>query len=165
MKKDSGFCHKSESFFVITYVGAKASGVSCFLMKLGLLKKLLAACLCLTLFLSTPIHSYATESEMSASPRYTYISDYHMSLSVSDATAHIYADLTSKDFSQNCYIKCNLEKLMGTYWMQMKSFETNGIGGIAMGVDHPIDRGTYRVMGTFRINNEIQTAYTGNKTY
>ncbi len=134
-------------------------------MKLNLLKKLLAACLCLILFLSTPIHSYAAEAETSVNPRFTYISNYCMSLTAENGTASIYADLTSKDSSLNCYIKCNLEKLMGTYWMQMKSFESNGIGSTAFGVYHPIDRGTYRVMGTFRINNEIQTAYTGNQTY
>ena len=129
------------------------------------MKKLLAASLCMIIFLSTPINSYASEVRVTANPRFTYISEYAMSLTAENGNASIYAYLGSKDSSLNCYIKCNLEKLMGTYWMQMKSFESNGIGATAFGVNHPIDRGTYRVMGTFRINNEIQTAYTGNQTY
>ena len=88
-----------------------------------------------------------------------------MSLTAENGNAHIIATLTSKDSSLDCYIKCNLEKLTGTYWVQMKSFETTHRAGATLIADHSIDRGTYRVMGTFRINNEIQTAYTGNKTY
>ena len=129
------------------------------------MKKLLAASLCMIIFLSTPINSYASEVRVTANPRFTYISQYTMSLSAREGTAHIYADLISKDSSLNCYVKCNLEKLMGTYWMQMKSFEANRVGAVGLIADHSIDRGTYRVMGTFRINNEIQTAYTGNETY
>ena len=129
------------------------------------MKKLLAASLCMIIFLSTPINSYASEVRVTANPRFTYISQYSMYLTVANGTASITATLSSKDSSQNCYVKCNLEKLMGTYWMQMKSFEANRVGAVGLSADHPIDRGTYRVMGTFRINNEIQTAYTGNKTY
>ena len=54
---------------------------------------------------------------------------------------------------------------MGTYWMQMKSFEANRTGTVVLSASHPIDRGTYRVMGNFRCNTETQTAYTGNDTY
>lgn len=134
-------------------------------MKQNLLKKLLAACLCLTLFLSTPIHSYAAEGETTVSPRFTYISQYTLSLSGNNGNAHIAATLISKDSSVNCYIKCNLEKLMGTYWVQMKSFETSRVSSATLIADHPVDSGTYRVMGTFRCSTETQTAYTGNKTY
>ena len=88
-----------------------------------------------------------------------------MSLTAENGNAHIFATLTSKDSSLDCYIKCNLEKLMGSYWMQIKSFETTQRASATLIADHGIDRGTYRVMGTFRIVNETQTAYTGNKTY
>ena len=54
---------------------------------------------------------------------------------------------------------------MGSYWMQIKSFENTNRAAVTLVADHSIDRGTYRVMGTFRIVNETQTAYTGNKTY
>ena len=129
------------------------------------MKKLLAASLCMIIFLSTPINSYASEVRVTANPRFTYIAQYAMSLKAENGTANISASLISKDSSQNCYIKCNLEKLMGTYWMQMKSFESSRVSLATLSASHPIDRGTYRVMGTFRINNEIQTAYTGNQTY
>ena len=133
-------------------------------MKANLFKKLVAVALCFVLFLGTSMNTYASE-ETNVVPRYTYISDLAMSLSVGNGNAHITADLTSKDSSLDCYIKCNLEKLTGSYWVQMKSFETTRRATVLLVADHPIDRGTYRVMGTFRINNEIQTAYTGNKTY
>ena len=133
-------------------------------MKANLFKKLVAVALCFVLFLGTSINTYASE-ETSVVPRYTYISDLAMSLSVGNGNAHIVADLTSKDSSLDCYIKCNLEKLTGSYWVQMKSFEKTSRGLAVLIADHPISSGTYRVMGTFRINNEIQTAYTGNKTY
>lgn len=133
-------------------------------MKANLFKKLVAVALCFVLFLGTSVNTYASE-ETNVVPRYTYISDLAMSLSVENGNAHIVADLTSKDSSLDCYIKCNLEKLTGSYWVQMKSFETTNRSAAVLIADHSIDRGTYRVMGTFRINNEIQTAYTGNKTY
>lgn len=134
-------------------------------MKVKILKKLVAVALCSVLFLSTSINIYASEAEANVVPRYSYISDYMMSLTTENGNAHIFSTLTSKDSSLDCYIKCNLEKLMGSYWMQIKSFEQTTRGLATLVADHPIDRGTYRVMGTFRINNEIQTAYTGNKTY
>lgn len=133
-------------------------------MKVNFLKKLVAICLCSILFLGTSMNTYASE-ETNVVPRYTYIDNLSMSLSVGSGNAHIAADLVSKDSSQVCYIKCNLEKLTGSYWMQLKSFEASHVAGVTLIADHSIDRGTYRVMGTFRINNEIQTAYTGNKTY
>ena len=133
-------------------------------MKANLFKKLVAVALCFVLFLGTSVNTYASE-ETNVVPRYTYIYDYAMSLSINNGNAHIVADLTSKDSSLDCYIKCNLEKLTGSYWVQMKSFETTNRSAAVLIADHSIDRGTYRVMGTFRINNEIQTAYTGNKTY
>ena len=133
-------------------------------MKAVLFKKLVAVALCFVLFLGTSLNTYASE-EISVVPRYTYISNYAMSFTAENGNAHIFADLVSKDSSQVCYIKCNIEKLMGSYWMQIKSFEASHVAGVTLVADHPIDRGTYRVMGTFRINNEIQTAYTGNETY
>ena len=133
-------------------------------MKANLFKKLVAVALCFVLFLGTSMNTYASE-ETSVVPKYTYISNLAMSLSVGNGNAHINADLTSKDSSLDCYIKCNLEKLTGSYWVQMKSFEKTNRGMATLVADHSIDRGTYRVMGTFRINNEIQTAYTGNETY
>ena len=134
-------------------------------MKANLFTKLVAVALCFVLFLGTSMNTYASEAENSVVPRFTYIYNYTMSLSTDNGNAHVVATLTSKDFSLDCYIKCNLEKLVGSYWMQMKSFEQTTKGSATLIGDHPIDRGTYRVMGTFRINNEIQTAYTGNKTY
>ena len=50
-------------------------------------KKLLAVGLCLVLFLSTPIHSYATESEATVSPRFSYIATYSLSLSFNNDSA------------------------------------------------------------------------------
>ena len=133
-------------------------------MKANLMKKLVAVALCFVLFLGTSVNTYASE-EINVVPRYTYISNLAMSLTAENGNAHIFATLTSKDSSLDCYIKCNLEKLTGSYWVQMKSFEQTSKGLAVLIADHPISRGTYRVMGTFRINNEIQTAYTGNETY
>lgn len=136
-------------------------------MKSNLLKKLLAVGLCLSIFFGTSINSYAAEkSSNTVSPRFTYIFTYTLSLDAQNGNAHIIASLTNKDKDGECYIKCNLEKLTGsTYWMQMKSFESTGIGSTSLSADHGIDRGTYRVMGVFRCNTETQTGYTGNQTY
>ena len=54
---------------------------------------------------------------------------------------------------------------MGSYWMQIQSFSKTGDDVVVLSADYPVDRGTYRVMGTFRCNNETQTAYSGNYTY
>lgn len=134
-------------------------------MKVNFLKKLVAVTLCAIIFMGTSVNTYASEEGTSVSPRYTYIDNFSMSLSTNNGNAHIVADLVSKDSSVNSYIKCNLEKLTGTYWMQMKSFEASGTGWATLIADHDIDRGTYRVMGTFKCHTETQTAYTGNKTY
>lgn len=136
-------------------------------MNLSLFKRILAAGLCLSIICGTSMTSNAAESNgYAASPRYTYISSYFLSLNVGDGNACITADLISKDKDAECYIKCNLEKLTGsTYWMQMKSFSSTGTGATVLSVNHDIDRGTYRVMGVFRCNTETQTGYTGNQTY
>ena len=134
-------------------------------MKVNFLKKLVAVTLCAVIFLGTSVNSYASEIETQVAPRYTYIDSLAMSLSINNGNAHIVADLISKDSSKDCYIKCNLEKLTGSYWMQIKSFEKTNRASATLIADHSIDRGTYRVMGTFRLVNETQTAYTGNKTY
>ena len=134
-------------------------------MKVNFLKKLVAVTLCAVIFMGTSVNSYASEESTSVSSRYTYIDNFTMSLSTDNGNAHIVANIVSKDSSKDCYIKCNLEKLTGSYWMQMKSFEATGRAAATLIADHSIDRGTYRVMGTFRIVNETQTAYTGNKTY
>ena len=127
----------------------------------------MAVALSLTMFLGTSTNCYAQEvSVRSTSPRFTYISSYYLSLNAENGNAHIIADLSSKDYTVECYIKCNLEKLTGsTYWMQIKSFDKRNTGAVNLVVDYPIERGTYRVMGTFRCNTETQTAYTGNDTY
>ena len=164
-EKDFDFCHKSESFFVINYVGALKSIAFSKMKRVNFLKKVMAVALSLTIFFGTSMNSYASEVRV-ANPRFTYIDSYFMSLSAENGYASIAASLASKQTGADCYIKCNLEKLTGsTYWMQMKSFESRGTSITALSVDYPIERGTYRVMGTFRCNTETQTAYTGNDTY
>ena len=120
--------------------------------------------MCLTMFLNMGAMAFAEENT-SIQPRYTYISDYSLSLYVSDGNAHISADLDGKTGTTESYIKCNLEKLTGSYWMQIQSFSKTGVNSITLSADYPVGRGTYRVMGTFRCNNETQTAYSGNFTY
>ena len=120
--------------------------------------------MCLTMFLNMGAMAFAQENS-AVQPRYTYISDYGLSLDVINGNAHIYADLTGKTGTTECYIKCNLEKLMGSYWMQIQSFSKTGDNAVVLSADYPVGRGTYRVMGTFRCNNETQTAYSGNYTY
>ena len=133
--------------------------------RVNFLKKVMAVALSLTIFFGTSMNSYASEVRV-ANPRFTYIDSYVLSLKAENGNASIFADLISKQAGADCYIKCNLEKLTGsTYWMQMKSFESRGITATTLVANYPIERGTYRVMGTFRCNTETQTAYTGNDTY
>lgn len=108
--------------------------------------------------------AFAQENS-SIQPKYTYIMDFSLALTVENGNAHISADLDGKTGTTEAYIKCNLEKLTGTYWMQIQSFSETGVNSIALAADYPVGRGTYRVMGTFRCNNETQTAYSGNVTY
>lgn len=150
-----------EFHFVILYVGARNV---CSFLKAKNMKKLFAICLCLTLFFNMGATAFASEGRV-IQPRYTYILDYALSLNVADGNAHISADLDGKPGTTESYIKCNLEKLMGSYWMQLKSFENYGDTGTYLYADYPVTRGTYRVMGTFRCNNETQTAYSGNFVY
>lgn len=150
-----------EIYFVILYVGARNV---CSFLKAKNMKKLFAICLCLTLFFNMGTTAFASEGRV-IQPRYTYILNYGLSLNITDGTAHISADLDGKPGTTESYIKCNLEKLMGSYWMQMKSFEEYGTNAVWLSAYHQVDRGTYRVMGTFRCNNETQTAYSGNFVY
>lgn len=116
------------------------------------------------MFLNTGVMAFAQENT-SIQPRYTYISDLNLSLTISNGNAHISADLDGKTGTTESYIKCNLEKLTGTYWMQIQSFSSTGDISTVLVADYPVGRGTYRVMGTFRCNDETQTAYSGNCTY
>lgn len=150
-----------EFYFVILYVGARNV---CSFLKAKNMKKLFAICLCLTLFFNMGATAFASEGRV-IQPRYTFIANYGLSLNINDGTAHISADLDGKTGTTEAYIKCNLEKLMGSYWMQMKSFEEYGTDTVWLSAYHKVDRGTYRVMGTFRCNNETQTAYSGNFVY
>lgn len=136
----------------------------CSFLKRKWMKKLFALCMCLTMFLNTGVLSFAEENT-SIQPRYTYISNYSLSLTVENDNAHISADLDGKPGTTESYIKCNLEKLTGSYWMQIQSFSSTGTYATVLSADYPVGRGTYRVMGTFRCNNETQTAYSGNFTY
>ena len=120
--------------------------------------------MCLTMFLNMGAMAFAQENT-TIQPRYTYIMDYGLSLDIENGNAHIYADLNGKTGTTESYIKCNLEKLTGSYWMQIQSFSKTGDDAVVLSADYPVDRGTYRVMGTFRCNNETQTAYSGNWTY
>lgn len=160
LQKIPVLCHKPEFSFVIIYVGAK----NLLIMKNKWMRKLFALCMCLTVFFNSGVMAFASESP-SVMPRYTYIQNYSLSLYVADDNAHINAKLTGKSGVTESYIKCNLEKLMGSYWMQLKSFSTTDTDFAALIVDYPVDRGTYRVMGIFRCNTETQTAYSGNYTY
>lgn len=136
-------------------------------MKSKIFMKVLALCVCLTFFCSTPVTSYALEaSSGTINPRFTYISYYSLNLTAENGNAHINAELNGKSGVTESYIKCNLEKLTGsTYWMQIKSFSKTGTRGVTMIEDYAITPGTYRVMGTFRCNTETQTAYSANRTY
>ena len=136
-------------------------------MKSKIFMKVLALCVCLTFFCSSPVTSYALEaSNGSISPRFTYISYYRLELTIDNGNARIVGELNGKSDVTESYIKCNLEKLTGsTYWMQIKSFSKTGTKGVTLIEYYPVERGTYRVMGTFRCNTETQTAYSPNQTY
>ena len=120
--------------------------------------------MCFAMFLNTGVMAFAQENSY-IQPRYTYIMDFSLSLNIANDNAHISADLNGKTGTTESYIKCNLEKLTGTYWMQIQSFSSTGDIATVLVADYPVGRGTYRVMGTFRCNNETQTAYSGNWTY
>ena len=116
--------------------------------------------------MSMPMQSFAQEiSSYSVNPRFTYISYYRLYFNAENGNAHIEADLQGKSDVTYTYIKCNLEKLTGTYWMQMKSFSATGYDSTELYVDYPIEKGTYRVMTTFKCNTEVQTVYSQNDTY
>ena len=66
-------------------------------MKSKIFMKVLALCVCLTFFCSTPVTSYALEANNgSISPRFTYISYYALELTVNNGNAHIIAELNGK---------------------------------------------------------------------
>ncbi len=130
-----------------------------------ILKRLLAVSLCAIVFFSTPVSSYAAEDNEGIMPAYTRIMYHYIYLSVGDGNAHIVADLEGRFDVTETYAKCNLEKLMGTYWMQIKSFSKTGTQYVNFEEYYPIDRGTYRVMGTYRCDTETITVYSTNETY
>ena len=122
--------------------------------------------MCLAVFMNTPVMAYAQEAESTnVTPRYSCISSYKVELSISSGTASISANLSGYSNVTDSYIKCNLEKLMGSYWMQLKSFTASGVTSASLSKSYSVDAGTYRVMGTFRCNTETITAYSSNVTY
>ena len=60
-----------------------------------------------------------------------------------------------------------LAKIMNVPFVtiDITSFSETGYKSVVLIEDYPIEKGTYRVMGTFRCNTETQTAYSPNQTY
>ena len=134
--------------------------------KVRLLAKFVAVCLCCAMFVNTPMNAYAMEADNTyVTPRYASVSDYSLSLSVASGNAHISANLNGKSGVSESYIKCNLEKLSGSYWVQLQSFSSTGTSSTSLSADYGVEKGTYRVMGTFRCDSETITAYSANQTY
>lgn len=136
--------------------------------KVKYLMKLLAVCMCMAIFANTPITSYAAVADGSdvANPCTTYIFSHSVSLDVSTGTANVSGSVTGVPGVTQSYVKCNLEKLMGSYWMQLKSWDNSASGNHAsVSGSLPIDAGMYRVMLTAKCNTETKTAYSLNKTY
>ncbi len=131
--------------------------------------KLMAVCLCMAIFANTPIVSYAANADDGnlVSPCYTYIYSTGVGLVISpEGVATITATVNGYPGVTESYVKCNLEKLMGSYWMQIKSFEDRQAGTYAgLSKTHQVDAGMYRVMLTAKCNNETATVYTSNQTY
>lgn len=113
-----------------------------------------------------PMQSFAQEAEgASVNPRFTYIADYTLDFRISDGNACINADLLGNTDVTSCNIKCNLEKLTGSYWMQMKSFSASGTRYANLNTSYGVSSGMYRVMAVFKCNTETQTVYSPNVTY
>lgn len=135
-------------------------------MRSRILKKILSVSICLILFFAMPIQSFAQEAEeYSVTPRLKYIMFYTQSITVSNGTANIDASLEAISNSSSCSIKCNLEKLVGTYWLQLDSFWANGTGHASLNEDYSVSYGTYRVHAFHTCETETQSAYTSNVTY
>lgn len=154
-----------EIFFVIYYVGVFEEEL---MTKIKTISKLLAVCMCMAIFANTPIVSYAAVADGSdvANPCATYIIAHSVGLDVSTGTANVSGSVTGVAGVTESYVKCNLEKLMGSYWMQLKSWD-NTVAGTFASVSGSlgIGEGMYRVMLTARCNTETKTAYSSNKTY
>ena len=113
-----------------------------------------------------PMQSFAQEAEgASVNPRFTYISDYTLDFNVSGGNAVISASLHGNADVTSCNIKCNLEKLTGSYWMQIKSFSSSGTRYAYLDTSYGVSSGMYRVMAVFKCNTETQTVYSANVTY
>ncbi len=154
-----------EIFFVIYNVGVFEEQL---MTKFKNLIKLLAVCMCMTIFANTPIISYAAVADGSdvANPCASYILNHSVGLDVSTGTANVSGSVTGIPSVTESYVKCNLEKLMGSYWMQLKSWSNSASGNSAsVSGSLTIDAGMYRVMLTAKCNTETKTAYSLNKTY
>lgn len=130
--------------------------------------KLLAVSMCMAIFVNTPIVSFAAtaDGENVAVPYLTYITSYDVSLNFSNGNALVSGSVTGKSGVTKSIVICNLEKLVGSYWLQVQSFTDTKAGSSAsVSGSYPVDAGTYRVYGSFTCNNEIRTAYTANKSY
>lgn len=112
------------------------------------------------------MNAYAMEADNTyVTPRYASVSNYSLGLTVASGNAHISATLDGKSGVSESYIKCNLEKLSGSYWVQLQSFSSTGTSSTSLSADYGVEKGTYRVMGTFRCDSETITAYSANQTY
>lgn len=128
------------------------------------LTKLLAVCLSVVVFMNVSAASYA-DSAKAIQPRFTYIDHAVVFLHIADGVAYVSGSTTGKADVTETHVKCNLEKLMGSYWMQLKSWSDTQPGrNASVNGDLSVTKGTYRVMGTHRCNSETITTYSSNQT-
>lgn len=129
--------------------------------------KLLSVCLSLALFINTPMISFAQTAEgTTIQPRYTSIQNHSLSLYISSGKASVSGSTTGYSGVSETHVKCNLEKLSGSYWVQLQSWSSTQSGTYAStSGEYSVSAGTYRVMGTHRCDSETITDYTSNKTY
>lgn len=128
------------------------------------LTKLLAVCLSVVVFMNVSAASYA-DSAKAIQPRYSSILSHRVGLNISGGIAYVSGNTSGYAGVKETHVKCNLEKLMGSYWMQLKSWSDTQAGTYAStSGEQSVSSGLYRVMGTHRCDSETVTAYTSNQT-
>lgn len=109
----------------------------------------------MALLLSIPCYAIGAE-ELAVSPRYTYIRDYEVSLTIDEDTgaAEYYANCVTLDEQTVVQVVCKLQKYTGAYWTTLKTWYASGTPYARVSGEWPVENGyTYRVYVTISVCN------------
>lgn len=144
-------------------------------MEKKVFKRISSACLALLLLFSLNASAFAMSSESPIMPLYAVISycvsDLEITKTVLGGKATCTGEAVVTDSNYDVTVKCELQKLDGT-WKTLKSWSESGNFGVDAGGSYYVSSGyTYRVKTTVKVYNsngslrETATEYSNQVHY